>query len=196
MTPFTALDIVVLLMIVFGAVMGALRGLVTEVLSLLAWVAAIVALRMFYDPVAAAASGWVGSSSGGAVLAFALVFIVTFMLVRIVANNLGARTRASVVGPIDRFLGFGFGALKGLIGAALLFLGISLLLDTAWGRDEPRPEWVRASRTLPLLTVSSRALLDFIDTQRGVVRPDGDAGYADRAREALGDLIGPPAREP
>ena len=113
MPAFTAFDIVVLLMIVLGAVMGAARGFVTEVLSLLAWVAGAVALRLFYKPVAAAASGWVGTESGGAVLAFALVFVVTFAVFRAIANNLGHRTRNSVIGPVDRFLGFGFGRGQG-----------------------------------------------------------------------------------
>ena len=193
--PFTALDIVVLLLIVLGAILGMLRGFVQEVLSLLAWVAGIVALRFFYTPAAALASEWVGSASGGAVLAFAVVFLGAFIAVRMLATALGQRTRASVVGPVDRFLGFGFGALKGLIGASLLFLGITLALDTAWGAEEPRPEWLRASRTLPLLRVSSRAILDFVDDRRGRPRADGKAGedgYSDRARDALGDLIAPP----
>lgn len=194
--PFTALDIVVLLMIALGAVIGALRGFVTEVVSLLAWVAAIVALRLFYAPAAALASGVVGSPSGGAVLGFAVVFLVTFAAVRMVGNALGARTRASVIGPVDRFLGFGFGAVKGLVGASLLFLALSLAYDTAWGQDEPRPEWMRASRTLPLLKVSSRALLDFIDERRGIARPRDSAGYSERARDALGDLLAPPPPKP
>ena len=39
-----------------------------------------------------------------------------------------------MVGPVDRVLGAGFGALKGLIGATLLYLGVNLVYDTIWGR--------------------------------------------------------------
>ena len=189
MPAFTAFDIVVLLLIVLGAVTGALRGFVTEVLSLLAWVAGAVALRLFYKPVAAMATGWVGTESGGAVLAFALVFILTFAIFRAVANNLGHRTRNSVIGPVDRFLGFGFGAAKAVIGASLLYLAITLVLDTAWGAGEPRPEWLRASRSEPLLRVTSHAIIDWVEERRGHRAAGG--GYSERARDALGDLMGP-----
>ena len=192
MPAFTAFDIVVLLMIVLGAVMGAARGFVTEVLSLLAWVAGAVALRLFYKPVAAAASGWVGTESGGAVLAFALVFVVTFAVFRAIANNLGHRTRNSVIGPVDRFLGFGFGAAKAVIGASLLYLAITLVMDTAWGNSEPRPEWLRASRSEPLLRVTSRAMIDWVEERRGHPKTGKGEGYSDRARDALGQLIAPP----
>ncbi len=191
MTAFTAFDIVVLLLVVLGALMGALRGFVQEVLSLLAWVAGVIALRMFYKPVAVLAAKWVGTQSGGSVLAFALVFIVTFAVFRAVANALGERTRTSVIGPIDRFLGFGFGAVKAIILASLLYLAITLVLDTAWGAGEARPEWLRASRTEPLLKVTSRAIVDYVETRRGHPPVTNGAGYSARARDALGDLIAP-----
>ena len=47
--------------------------------------------------------------------------------------------RQSVVGPVDRVLGAGFGALKGLIGATILYLVLNLGYDTIWGRAASRP---------------------------------------------------------
>ena len=190
----TALDIVVILLVTLGAILGALRGFVHEVLSLFAWVAAAIALNLFYRPVATAATGWVGSEAGGTVLAFALVFIVTFAAFSILAGMLGARTRASVIGPVDRFLGFGFGALKGLIGAALLFLAINLGYDSLLG-DEPKPDWLKNSRTFGLLTLSSGMIVDFVEEQaEGDDGPDGP-GYSEKAREALDQLLPPPAKQ-
>src|SRR3546814_16235835 len=56
---------------------------------------------------------------------------------------------------IDRVLGGGFGALKGLIVASLLFLAVNLGYEMLWGNDEPRPDWIEAGRTYPLLKLSS-----------------------------------------
>ncbi|SMF76921.1 CvpA family protein [Allosphingosinicella indica] len=164
---FTALDILVLLLVGGGAVLGFMRGFVCELLSLLAWVAAIVALKLFHTPVEDRLLGPVGSESGAAVLAFALIFGVVFIGGRIVARRLGAATRQSAVGPIDHFLGGGFGALKGLIGATLLYLAANLFYDTLFGRIALRPEWMTASRTYPLLHASGRAIVDFVEDQRG-----------------------------
>jgi membrane protein required for colicin V production len=188
--PLTALDIVVLLLVTLGAVLGALRGFVHEVLSLFAWVAGAIALKLFYTPVSTAAARWVGTEAGGAVLAFALVFIVTYAAFKFLAGVLGARTRTSVVGPIDRFLGFGFGALKGLLGATILFLAINLGYDSLFGGDEPKPKWLMESRTHALLSVTSRMIVDFVDQDD---QPGDADGYGERAREALDALIPPPA---
>jgi membrane protein required for colicin V production len=163
----TALDMLVLLLVGGGLVLGFLRGFITEMLSLLAWVAAIVALKLLHDPATNALTGIVGTYAGAAVLAFALVFGVVFIGGKLVARQIGGRTKTSVVGPIDRFLGGGFGALKGLIGATLLYLAANLVYDTIYGRTAERPDWMANSRTYPLLHASGRAIVDFVEARRG-----------------------------
>jgi membrane protein required for colicin V production len=163
MGSLTALDIIVLLLVGGGLVLGFMRGFVGEVLSLLAWVAAILALKVFHTPATQALSG-VGT--GAAVLAFALVFGIVFLGGKLVARQIGTATKRSVVGPFDRVLGSGFGALKGLIGATLLYLAATLVYDTIYGRSAPRPEWMVQSRTYPLLNASGRAIVDFVEARR------------------------------
>src|SRR3546814_13836253 len=92
-----------------------MRGFVTEVLSLFAWVAIVFVLKLFHTPLAAMLAPVVGTVGGAAVLAFVLITGVTWFGGRMVANALGRRTRNSIVGPVDRSLGFGFGALPGPI---------------------------------------------------------------------------------
>jgi membrane protein required for colicin V production len=166
----TALDIIVILLIGAGALFGWLRGFVCEVLSLLAWFLAIVALRYLYAPVYDMLARPVGA--GASVLAFVLVFGLVFLGGKLASRRLGSRVRQSVVGPIDRVLGMGFGALKGLIGATLLFLGVSLVYDTIWGRAAVRPEWIAQSRTYPLLKSSGSTVVDLVEAQRGPAPAD------------------------
>lgn len=178
MSAFTALDIVVLLLVGGAAILGFLRGFTTEVLSLLAWVAAIFALKFLHGPATALLSGWVGTEGGATVLAFALVFGVTFLIGRLAARAIGRRTRQSVLGGFDRLLGVGFGALKGLIIATVLYLAASLVYDVVYGARAERPEWMRESRTWPLLHASGRALVDFVEYQRGTDEADQSAESA------------------
>ncbi len=163
----TALDIVTLLLVGGGFVFGFMRGFIHEVLTLVAWLAAIVALKLLHDPATAVLEGAVGTRAGAAVLAFALVFGITFVAGKLLARRIGGATRKSVVGPVDRILGAGFGALKGLIGATLLYLAANLVYDTIYGRTAERPEWMRTSRTYPLLHASGRAIVDFVEARRG-----------------------------
>lgn len=182
----TAFDILVLLLIGLGAIAGVMRGFVTEILSLIAWVAAIFALRLFYEPASAMAAEMIGTEAGGAILAFVLVFLVTFIGFRFIAKSLGSRTRTSVIGPIDRLLGLGFGALKGLLGASLLFLLVTLAFDMIWGADEPKPEWLEASQTYPLMKLSSKAIVDFVEERRKP-EPQAESRAAEKKRDPADD---------
>ncbi|WP_380876841.1 hypothetical protein ACFB49_10360 [Sphingomonas sp. DBB INV C78] len=171
----TALDIVVLLLMGGGAVLGAFRGFTAEMLSLFAWVAAILAVKIGHGPVTAVLEGPVGTHMGAAVLAFALIFILVFVAGKLLAVRMGRQMRQSVLGPVDRALGFGFGGIKGLILSALLFLAVNLASDVWYGASAERPEWLRASRTFPLLNASSRAIVDFVEMRaKAAEKKSGD----------------------
>ena len=161
-----AIDIFVLLAIGGCAVLGLLRGFVLETLSLMAWVLAIFAIRLFHASVADLLTAFVGTASGAAVLALVLVFGVTFGAGKMIAHAIGRRTRQSVLGPVDRVLGGGFGAVKGLIGATMLFLAYSLVYDTMYGSGARRPDWLSDARTYPLLNASGQAISEFLAEQR------------------------------
>lgn len=162
----TALDIIVLLAIFGGATFGMLRGFITEVISLFAWIAAILALKLLHTPATKMLTGVVGSPSGASVLAFALLFLIVYAGGKLIAGSLGRRTRQSVLGPLDRALGFGFGALKGLIVVTLGYLLINLGYDTIYGQAAERPGWMRNSRTHPLLNATGRAIVDWVGHRR------------------------------
>jgi membrane protein required for colicin V production len=162
----TAFDTVVLLFVGGSAVLGGLRGFVTEVLSVIALILVVFMLKMFHTALSHTLAPHVGTSAGAAVLAFAILAGGTYLLGRIVANAIGSRTRTSVLGPVDRALGFGFGALKGLIVASLAFLLIVLVLDTLHGGPRARPQWLTEARVYPLLKVTSASVADFVDRRR------------------------------
>lgn len=162
----TALDIIVLFLLGGGAVFGFMRGFVQEALSLIAWIMIIAAVRMLHGPATAALGEAVGTESGAAVLAFLAIVIVVYALGRWIAKLIGAKSRKSVLGPIDRVLGFGFGAVKGLIGATLIFLLLVMGYETLFGGDEKRPEWMTKSRTYPLLNASGDAMSEFVRGRR------------------------------
>jgi membrane protein required for colicin V production len=162
----SALDIFVILLLAGGALIGVVRGLVHEILSLLAWVVAIIMLRLFHAPISESLTDPVGSATGAAVLAFAILFLPSFLFMKLLARAIGKRSRSSVLGPVDRVLGGGFGMLKGLLAATLFFLLANLATDLVYGPEADRPEWMRNSRTYPLLNASGRAVVDWVETRR------------------------------
>jgi membrane protein required for colicin V production len=164
----TALDVFVFLLLIGGAAVGFVRGFVHEVISLFAWVVAIAMLKLFHTQLWTGLTGTATDSpAGAAVLAFAILFIPSFLLVKLLARSIGGRTRRSrVLGPFDRVLGGGFGALKGLLGVTLFFLLANLATDMVYGPEAERPQWMTHSRTFPLLNASGRAIVDWVEARR------------------------------
>jgi membrane protein required for colicin V production len=164
----TALDVFVFLLLIGGAAIGFVRGFVHEVISLFAWVVAIAMLKLFHSQLWNGLINSFGTSSpAAAVLAFAILFVPSFVLVKLVARQVGGKTRRhAMLGPFDRVLGGGFGALKGLLGVTLFFLLANLATDMVYGPEAERPEWMRKSITYPLLNASGRAIVDWVEARR------------------------------
>jgi membrane protein required for colicin V production len=174
----TALDVFVFLLLIGGSAVGFVRGFVHEVISLLAWIVAIAMLKLFHGQL------WSGlensfrtSPAAAAVLAFAILFVPSFVIVKLLARSLGGKTRRhAMLGPVDRVLGGGFGALKGLLGATLFFLLANLATDMVYGPQSDRPQWMTRSRTYPLLNASGRGIVDWVEARRLRVKRVGDDG--------------------
>ena len=162
----SALDIFVIVLLGGGALIGLVRGLVHEILSLMAWVAAVIMLRLFHAPISVSLTEPVGTATGAAVLAFVILFLPSFLFMKLVARSLGRKSRQSILGPFDRVLGGGFGMVKGLLAATLFFLLANLATDVIYGPDANRPDWMRKSRTYPLLNASGTAVVDWVETRR------------------------------
>ena len=163
MGDLTAFDIFVLLLLAGGAVRGVLRGFVAEIIALGALIAALFALRLFHAPFSLWLSEAVGTESGGAMLAFVLLVGGIWGAGKALGAKLGAATRKSAtIGWVDRLLGGGFGLLKGLLLASILYMVFTLAYDVAFGPAEPRPAWLRESRTYPLMRATGSALSDVI----------------------------------
>ncbi len=161
----TGLDIAVLLVVGFGAVFGFMHGFVQEVLALSAWLFSLVAIHYLHTPLSIALETHVGTSSGSSVLAFALLMLVPLAVIRLLARWMGNASRNSLLGPIDRVIGFGFGAIKGSIIVVLAFSVLVLGYDTVWGVGG-RPLWIIQARSYPFINASSDALVKMIGERR------------------------------
>ena len=165
----TGLDIAVLLVVGLTSTFGFMRGFVHEVLALLAWVAVLVAINTLHSPLTEQLSETFSAPAAASVLAFALLLLVPWIAVKLLARWIGSATRGSVIGPIDRVLGLGFGALKGLIVIVLAFSVLVLGYDTVWG-PQGRPDWMVQARSYPLVNASSNALVEMIGERREQAR--------------------------
>lgn len=174
-----AFDIIVLLIVGVTAIAGFMRGFAQEMLALVAWILAVLAIYYFHTPLTLGLAPHVASETGAGVLAFALLLLVPYAVVKFASKWVGDASRNSVLGPIDRLLGFGFGAIKGII---IVVLGFSVLVmgyDTVWGAMG-RPDWISLSRSYPFINAASDELVEMVGEQHR------EASRAEKAKSAVG----------
>ncbi len=162
-------DIIVLIIVGVAAVGGFLRGLVQEVLSLAAWILAIFAIHYLHTPLYQALSDWIQPGTPVAILAFALLLLIPYAAMKLIAGNVGEASRNSILGPIDRVLGFGFGAMKGALIVVVAFSLLVLGYDSIWG-VAGRPSWITTARTYPAINAGAGELVQMIDARRARLR--------------------------
>ena len=133
----TVFDYAVFGVVAASLLLGLWRGLVSEVLALLAWVAAFFAARAVAPGLAPIFGRFTHEAALQYVAAFAAVFVavlLVFAIGRIVAAKL---LRAVGLGWADRLLGMLFGIGRGVLIAlvAVLLGGMTPLPREAWWRD-------------------------------------------------------------
>ena len=170
----TVFDAIVLLLVGAAAIGGFMRGFTQEVLSLGAWVLAVLAISALHTDLTAIIYSYFGTPTSAAILAFVLLLLIPYAAMKVIANNISPASKGAILGPIDRVLGFGFGAVKGVVitvvGFALLVLGY----DDVWGY-RGRPEWIVQARSYELVDSSSRALVEVLAERRARLRQQQQA---------------------
>jgi membrane protein required for colicin V production len=131
------LDWVFLAVLLASLLLGAWRGLVFEVLSLVSWVVAFV-LAQWLAPQAAAWLPMTGATEMVRYAAgFVLVFIATVFAVGLVAWLVKKLVESVGLRPVDRVLGAMFGLLRGvvLLLAATVVMEMTPLKSSVWWQE-------------------------------------------------------------
>lgn len=140
----TWLDWAFLAVLAISMLAGVMRGLVREALGLGAWIVALLASRLFAQPVADMLEGFIDHPDARLVLAFILVIFVVVMLCGIVIRLVHAAVEWVGMGFFNRLAGAGFGILRG--GAILILATVVITLTPlaqlqAWQQAELRPSF-------------------------------------------------------
>lgn len=137
-----ALDWILLAVLMASLLLGAWRGLVFEVLSLLSWLVAFVAAQ-WLAPWAAERLPMSGATEMIRYAAgFVLVFIVVVMAVGVVAWLMKKFIESVGLRPIDRVLGALFGLTRGvvIVLAATVVMEMTPFRTAAWWKESTGAE--------------------------------------------------------
>ena len=120
----TVFDYGFLVLVGLMTLLGLWRGLVSEVLALLAWVLAFVLARTFAVEVGSLLGGAIADPFGRQVAGFVLIFVTVLLLTGVLRFLLRELLTVAGLGFADRFLGGCFGLAKGIfIALVLVMLG-------------------------------------------------------------------------
>lgn len=135
----TGFDYIVLAILGVSALLGMMRGLIKEVLSLLAFVVAVAAAVWWGGPVAAALSDYITNGFLRAAAGYGGVFIVVLLLVGLLNVTLSGLIERTGLTPADHGLGAVFGLARG---ALIIFV----LVGLAGYTELPQEAWWREAR--------------------------------------------------
>ena len=159
MTPF---DYAILAVVGLSVIFAFWRGLIREVVSLLAWLVALWVAARFSVEFAHWVPAAISSPAARYLTAFLCLFIGTIVVLELIAFLVSKLLKAIGLGFIDRFLGAIFGLVRGALIAwvAVLLGGFTSYPQRDWWRDSvlapPLQTAVLAARPLLPLELGKR----------------------------------------
>ena len=173
-------DLLVIAVIAFSAMLAFLRGLVREVMGIGAWVGAAILAVWGGPSLEPRVRAWTGNGDLAAPLAYVGVFVGSLILLSIVAGLIGGVVRGSLLGSIDRTLGVVFGLARGALLVCVAYIGAGLLMPAdRW------PDPVVEARALPYAYEGAAWLASQLPQQFRPRVPEPPPGRQTRAADLL-----------
>ncbi len=142
-----AADLALLGVLAVSLILGAWRGFVYEVLSVIGWAASFYLAQWLAPEVATRLPLQSASNPVRYAAAFALVFIVAVFVAGLLAVLIKKLVEAVGLRPVDRTLGAAFGVVRGLILllAAAVVINMTAFKSSAWWQESKGAEVLTAA---------------------------------------------------
>jgi membrane protein required for colicin V production len=150
----TGIDVAIVILILLSSVIGVVRGLVREVLSLFVWAAALVLAILLSPQVAELLNPSIENPSFRYMTAFAGVFISTLIVGGIAESLMARLINGAGMSGTDRLLGFGFGGARGALVCVVALIALRQLGYESWWEN---------SLLVPELMAFEGEILAFLD---------------------------------
>jgi len=133
----TAFDTVVVAIVVASAAIGAWRGVIGEVIALIAWVLAFFAAKWWGAELAPLFAGVIADPTIRVVAAWVAIFIVVLIIMALLRLFVRGMLKALGLSLSDRLLGVVFGIVRGLVIVLALVAvgGMTSLPKEKWWTD-------------------------------------------------------------
>ncbi len=149
--PLTYLDAALVAVAFISGLLAMYRGLTRELLSILSWVIAALAVLYFVLNQREFAKEMADQMGAQVPIAQVVIGAVIFLIVLIVVHLVTARISDSIldsqVGMIDRILGFAFGVARGFVLIVIPYMFYAAFIPN----EQDHFPWVRDAKSLPAI---------------------------------------------
>jgi membrane protein required for colicin V production len=137
-----AVDYVILAIVILSAVMGLVRGLLREAIAVITWFLAIVLAWSFGPSLEPHLGGIPVGSPLRIWAARAIIFVGILLLGGAISVIVSHYVRVSMFAGMDKFLGFVFGIVRGIVIVGAFTIAVQALRmdeDASWKRSKLMP---------------------------------------------------------
>ena len=173
----TTFDWVVVCIVALSTLFAFLRGVIRELIALVAWIGGLVAAIAFTPAFATMLAGVIGEPAIRYVLAFTSILVAALLLGAMIAWPLSRAVHAVGLGFVDRFLGSIFGFARGIV-LMIVFVFVAGLTPL------PQTHWWQSAALVPPLVAGVYALRPHL--------PAEIAGHLDYSPHGIAPRAKPP----
>ncbi len=173
----TAFDVGIGLLVFISAILATARGLTREVLSLATWAGSALVAVWMWQVHPDIARGYIREEIVADITTVMVSFILTLIVLHLITIRIADFVVDSKIGPLDRTLGFVFGAARGVL------IGVVMVIFGQWLLGSSLPAWALESRSLPVLSSLGDSLVtalpDDLEQQVGdILQRGGEEGIS------------------
>ena len=165
-----AFDIAIIVVIAFCLIRGAFRGLIGEVAGIIGVTAGFYGAYTYYPLAAAYGKKWIEGGTILDLLAFFVLFCAIVFVIGVLAWLIQKLLKLVFLGWVDRTFGLLFGALKGILIMAVVFVMMTAFLpkSTSIIKDSTlAPYLVQVSKTMTVF-INKNTKSDFLKKLEGM----------------------------
>ncbi len=175
-------DICVIGVVGFSAILALMRGLVSEVLSVGGWVGAALTTLYVFPRLQPYMRAHVEPAMLADGMNIVGVFVLSLVIFSVIAHEISSGVRGSALSAVDRSLGLVFGLARGALLVCLAWMLVAWLVPAP-----DQPLWLRDAKSRPLAEKGAAWLQTLIPAQvRNEAATQLDAAAA-KARQTMQD---------
>ncbi len=183
--PLNIIDIGVLVVLLFGGLMGLALGFVRGGLFVFSWLGAGIITLIGLPTAQPYARQYIKEQFFADLAAGVAIFLVTLVVLFLASSVIGGWVRKSRLNALDRSLGM----LAGLITSVLIIIGSYLVVENIWENEKDQPAMIKEAKSKPMIRLGAKFLNDVLPADFKVMTKKAADDVTNKAKQTT-DSVG------